>query len=342
MPGWTPPHIPEAGRKSPEQWPGEGQAAVGEQVAAAGADHAGLGVGVEREAPRDRPLIDAAFDEHGEGRTPAAGAADGLAALGGQRDRDRSEWGDADPGGELAAAGAADRRRAAERRGEQRRDIISQPRTRLAAAQGSAGRQRGRPRPAAQQCPGGQLQPIEACLQRRLRQALLGYGGRRAAGRHRRRGHARQRPLIELRDRCIEYRGRLGGDLREPAAPGSRERRWNEGRSPRGAHRVIIDRHGGGDRGRDRSRLTGRHGLGGRRLHHFGAGRLDRRKLGRDDGRNIGRGDAARRRRGPPESEGLGPRQGPERRRAKGGPADHGQRQEAERRAHCASSVGKM
>ena len=257
-PGLDPAPHAEARRISPEQRLGQGEAAVGEQVAAAGADHAGLGVGVEREAPRHRPLVDAAFEEQRKGRAAAAGAADRLAALGGQRYRDRPERGYPNASRDLAAAGAADRRAGAQRSGQAAakncRSAALPPGCRRGFRRSPA-----RPGPAAaQQRPGRQLQPIEASFQGRLRQALLRLGGRRAMDRHRRRRHARQRPLVELRDGRIEDCGRLGGDLCEPAAPGSGERSLNVGRSPGDAHRIWIDRHCGGARGPPAIALGGR------------------------------------------------------------------------------------
>ena len=75
--------------------PGEGDAAVDEAVAPVEADDAALQVGVEREIPRHRPLIEPAFDEQGEGVAAAAEAAQSLAPLG--RDPDRNAGQRLDP-----------------------------------------------------------------------------------------------------------------------------------------------------------------------------------------------------------------------------------------------------
>src|SRR3954465_1587661 len=56
--------------------------AVDEQVAAFNSDDAALEVGIEAEAPRKRALVHACFGEQGEIASPAAEAADALAALG--------------------------------------------------------------------------------------------------------------------------------------------------------------------------------------------------------------------------------------------------------------------
>src|SRR5437660_1021492 len=64
-----------------EQRPRQRQPAIDEAVAS---DEAALEVSVETEAPRHRPVVDAAFEEYGEGVAPVAKFPEPLPALGGE------------------------------------------------------------------------------------------------------------------------------------------------------------------------------------------------------------------------------------------------------------------
>src|SRR3954447_7082837 len=96
-------------------WPGERQSTVDEEVAAAHADNAALQVRVDAEAPRHRPLVDAALQEQSEIVAAVAELTEPLAALGGDPHRDAGDWLDPDASGDFAPA-TADGRAGAERR----------------------------------------------------------------------------------------------------------------------------------------------------------------------------------------------------------------------------------
>src|SRR5437763_15412809 len=89
--GLSPAPHAEPGRELPKQRPGDGQPAVDEEVATMKPDDPALHVGVEAEAPRQRLLVQPAFEEQSEGAAPTAVLADRLAPLGGEPDGDAGQ-----------------------------------------------------------------------------------------------------------------------------------------------------------------------------------------------------------------------------------------------------------
>src|SRR5690348_18069216 len=79
------------------------RAAIDEQVAALETDDAALKIRIEAEAPWQRPVVQATFEEDCKGVAAATAAADHLPALGGDPHRNAGEGVDPDPARDLAA-----------------------------------------------------------------------------------------------------------------------------------------------------------------------------------------------------------------------------------------------
>src|SRR5206468_4206994 len=117
------------------------------------------------EAPWHGPLVNAAFEEQGEGVAAVAELPQPLTPLGREPHRDACERLNANACGDFAAA-PADGRAGPERCRDLTAEIVGEPRAGLAGAQCSAAGERGRAgdaRPlAAQKRPGGQLDPVDS------------------------------------------------------------------------------------------------------------------------------------------------------------------------------------
>src|SRR4051812_19188394 len=154
-----------------------GERAIDEQVAAPEADDPALKIGIEAESPRQWAVVEATFEEQGEGASAAAEATDRLAPFGRQPDGDIEQRLNAHAGRCLAAA-PADLR--AQPRAERNPpvEIVDEARAGLARAELAAGRQRPRSGEsgllAAEERPGGQLQAVELRPERRERRGRLG------------------------------------------------------------------------------------------------------------------------------------------------------------------------
>src|SRR6185295_7252549 len=103
-PGLVPAPDSETGRETAPDRTRDCQAAVSEQVAAADADHASLGIGVEEQIPAERLLVEPAFREKRESRATGAELPDRLPALRGDRHRDRGEGCEPYSSGDLSPA----------------------------------------------------------------------------------------------------------------------------------------------------------------------------------------------------------------------------------------------